>query len=112
MNDLFKLIRTAIWLAVFGALYQELKRPADERTWTGKVLGVVPYDFRVPTWDRLRASYWNPESEEIFTERVFGVGWGVNIPVALRKLNASATQYLSASRNAMGRGAKSDEVDG
>jgi hypothetical protein len=99
MKDLYRLARTAVWLAFFGALYQELKKPDAERTWHGKVAGVVPYDFRLPTLERLRLAYWNPESDEIFSDRVFGVGWAVNIPVAARKVAALVDQYGDASRS-------------
>jgi hypothetical protein len=99
MKDLVGLVRAAIWLAFFGAIYQELKKPAEERTWHGKVAGVVPYDFRVPTVERLREAYWNPESEVLFTEKVVGVGWAVNLPVAARKLSEIASQYATAIRS-------------
>ena len=107
MKDLYKLARTAVWLAFFGALYQELKKPDAERTWHGKVAGVVPYDFRLPTFERLREAYWNPESDRIFSEHVFGVGWAVNIPVAAKKVAGLADQYADASRQLRGRGKKS-----
>ena len=97
MSDLLKLIRTVAWLVFAAAIYQELRRPPEERTWNGKVAGVVPYDFRVPTIDRLRAAYWAPESDEVFSENVFGVGWAVNIPVAARKLSEIASQYAESS---------------
>ncbi|MGH2499110.1 MAG: DUF5808 domain-containing protein [Candidatus Limnocylindria bacterium] len=99
MGDLAKLVRTLAWLAVFGAVYQELRRPPAERTWQGKVLGVVPYDFRIPTLERLRDAYWAPDTDRVFSDTAFGVGWAVNIPVAARKLNEGATQYLAASRS-------------
>lgn len=99
MKDLYRLARTAVWLAFFGALYQELKKPDAERTWHGKVAGVVPYDFRLPTFERLREAYWNPESDQIFSEHVFGVGWAVNIPVAARKVAGLADQYADATRS-------------
>jgi hypothetical protein len=102
MTDILRVIRTLAWLSLFGALYQELKKPAPERAWHGRVLGVVPYDFRVPSLQRLRAAYWDPNTDRVFSDRVFGVGWAVNIPVAFRKLNAGARQYLRAS----GRGAR------
>ena len=98
MTDLFKLLRLLAWLAFFGAIYQELRRPPQQRTWHGKVAGVVPYDFRLPTLGRLRDAYWAPDSDHVFSEHVFGVGWAVNIPVALRRLSDGATQYLDASR--------------
>jgi hypothetical protein len=39
----------------------------------------VPYDFRPPTWQRIRDAYWNPSSDRLFSDRVFGVGWAVNL---------------------------------
>ena len=102
MKDLYRLARTAVWLAFFGAIYQELKKPDAERTWHGKVAGIVPYDFRLPTIERLRAAYWDPGSDQIFSDRVFGVGWAVNIPVAARKVAALADQYADASRSLRG----------
>ena len=98
MSDLVKLLRSLAWLALFGAVYQELRKPEPERTWHGKVLGVIPYDFRVPDLRRLREAYWDTSTDRVFSDHVFGVGWAVNIPVAIRKLNAGATQYLDASR--------------
>lgn len=98
MTDLVKLLRSLAWLALFGAIYQELRKPPPERTWHGKLLGVIPYDFRVPDLRRLREAYWAPSSDRLFSEHVFGVGWAVNIPVAVRRISAGATQYLDASR--------------
>jgi hypothetical protein len=96
MKDLVNLVRTLIWLAFFGAIYQELKKPAEERTWHGKVAGVVPYDFRLPDLARVKAAYWSPDSDVLFTEQVVGVGWSVNLPVAMRKISEIASQYASA----------------
>jgi len=96
MKDILNLARTAIWLAFFGAIYQELKKPAAERTWHGKVAGIVPYDFRVPDLQRIKDAYWNPDSDVLFTEKVIGVGWSVNLPVAMRKISQIASQYAAA----------------
>jgi hypothetical protein len=86
IDALMWLIRTAVVGAVLGALYTELRKAPEERTWNGKLLGVVPYDFRVPSLERLRQAYWNPKSPKLFTDRPFGVGWSVNIPTLLRRL--------------------------
>ena len=76
-------MRRAIRLAVVGlvvaAVATELTKPEEERTWHGRVGGIVPYDFRPPTWDRIRNAYWNPDSDHLFSDRVFGVGWAVNL---------------------------------
>ena len=86
LDALMWLIRTAVVGAVLGALYTELRKAPEERTWNGKLLGVVPYDFRLPTVERLRQAYWNPRSPKLFTDRPFGVGWSVNIPTVMRRL--------------------------
>lgn len=98
MRDLLRTIRTLAWLALIAAVYQELRKPPEARTWHGKVGGFIPYDFRMPTWERIRSAYWDPESDTVFTEHVIGVGWAVNIPVLIRKLNEAAEQYAQASR--------------
>jgi hypothetical protein len=74
-----RLIRFATYGLVIAAVATELSKPAEERTWEGRVFGAVPYDFRPPTWQRLRDAYWNPQSESLFSDRVFGVGWAVNL---------------------------------
>lgn len=86
LGDLVWLLRMAVFGAVAGALYTELRKAPDQRTWNGKLLGVVPYDFRLPTIENLRAAYWNPRSPKIFSARPLGVGWAVNIPTLLRRL--------------------------
>jgi len=92
-----KLIHTFFWVALVAAIYQELKKEPEERTWHGKVAGAVPYDFRVPTLEKFREAYWAPETDRVFSDRVVGVGWAVNIPVAARKLSEIVSQYADAS---------------
>lgn len=79
LRDLRRLVRFVTFGLVLAAVATELSKPADERTWHGKVGGIVPYDFRPPTWQRIRDAYWNPESDHLFSDRVFGVGWAVNL---------------------------------
>lgn len=86
LDAMLWLVRTAVIGSIAAALYVELRKPAEERTWHGRLLGVVPYDFRVPTLERVRDAYWNPRSPKLFTDRPLGVGWSVNIPTALRRL--------------------------
>ena len=64
---------------VVAAVATELSKPAPERTWEGRLFGVVPYDFRPPTWQRIRDAYWNPRSDRLLSDRVFGVGWAINL---------------------------------
>ena len=110
MKELLKLIRTLAWLAFAAAIYQELRKPPEARTWNGKVAGVVPYDFRVPTLDRLRDAYWAPDSDQLVSENVFGVGWAVNIPVAARKLSEIVSQYADSSAALRRRVSRRDEA--
>ena len=72
------LVRVVVVGLVVAAVATELSKPKEERTWQGKVGGLVPYDFRMPTLDRIRSAYWNPESDSLFNDRAFGVGWAIN----------------------------------
>jgi hypothetical protein len=60
------------------AIAQELSKPKRERRWHGRVIGFIPYDFRFPTWERVKETYWNPYDTHVFTTPVFGVGWTIN----------------------------------
>ena len=80
MKDLLNLLRLVAVALVGAAVYRELQKPPEARTWHGRIGGFVPYDFRPPTVDTLRAAYWNPDDPRVFTDRVFGVGWGINFP--------------------------------
>ena len=71
-------LRLAVLALTAGAVAQELRKPSDQREWHGRLGGVVPYDFRLPTVERVRAALWNPESDRLLTPQVFGVGWTVN----------------------------------
>jgi hypothetical protein len=72
------------WSLAAAAIAKELRKPPGERSWHGRVAGFVPYDFRMPTVERMRASWWNPDDERIFTDQVFGVGWAVNVGRVVR----------------------------
>lgn len=89
------LLRTAVLAGVAGAIYSELRKPPAQRTWNGKLLGIVPYDFRLPSLDGIRRAYWNPRSPKVFTERPLGIGWAVNIPTLLRRLGLTGTRRSS-----------------
>ena len=80
LKDLWKL-----FLSVVGviAVVQELRKPPDLRTWHGTVGNLVPYDFRKPTFDRFRETYWNPDGP-IVSNALWGVGWAVNVGAVKR----------------------------
>jgi hypothetical protein len=86
MGDLGWLIRTLALAAIAGAIYREMRLPAEERTWHGRLLGFVPYDFRLPTPRRVIDAFWDPKSKRLFNDQPFGVGWAVNVPAALALL--------------------------
>jgi len=86
MKRLANLIRLVAVGMVAAAIAQEMRKPPEERTWHGTVAGFVPYDFRVPTVERLREAYWNPDDPRVFTPRAVGVGWGINLPTMYRRL--------------------------
>ncbi len=89
--------------AVIGAVYTELRKPPQRRTWHGKLLGVVPYDLRIPKLNDLRLAYWNPRSQKIFTERPLGVGWAINVPTLLRRLGVmDSRRRKTAARGTKG----------
>ena len=74
-----RLIRFVAFSLIAAAVATELSKPAEERTWHGRVFDTVPYDFRPPTWQRVRDAYWDPSSDRLFNDRVFGVGWAINL---------------------------------
>jgi hypothetical protein len=95
MRDwIIRLVQAAAITIVIAAVCQELEKPTEERHWHGK-LGIMPYDFRWPTIERIRESYWNPEDSRIFTPEVFGIGWAVNIYALLEKLRLIGESYAS-----------------
>ena len=51
-------------------------------TWLG-----VPYDWRRPTWKRIRRRWWNPRVNRLFTRRAFGWGYDINVAALLRRLH-------------------------
>jgi len=85
-------------LAIIGliAVIQELRKPSDERTWNGKVADLVPYDFRMPTIERVRSTYWNPDGP-IIAAKVFGVGWAPNLG-ALNRIFANLRTGEASNR--------------
>ncbi len=40
--------------------------------------GPFPYDFRRPTWARIKARMWNHEAG-MFTPHFYGMGWTLNM---------------------------------
>jgi hypothetical protein len=95
-----RLVRFTAFGLVVAAVATELAKPESERTWEGRVFGLVPYDFRPPTWQRIRDAYWNPSSDHLLSDRVFGVGWAINLHRA-KTLMDDAFGRLMGKREAL-----------
>lgn len=68
------------------AIGEQLRLPPQERTWQGKIFG-IPYDFRKPTLERLRATFWNADNDDLLAPKFFGMGWDFNLyPVFHQKI--------------------------
>jgi uncharacterized membrane protein YccC len=71
------LVGIVVMVLVAAAIWDQLRRPSAERTWHGTILN-VPYDFRIPTKERLQATFWNKDDARLFVPHAFGVGWSIN----------------------------------
>jgi hypothetical protein len=96
LRGIRRLIRLTAVALVVGAVATELAKPEEERNWHGRVLGIVPYDFRVPSWDKIRDAYWNPSSDSLLSDRVFGVGWAINLYRAKELLEAGFERLMGS----------------
>src|SRR5215210_1795413 len=94
MKLLRRLIQLALIYVTVQAIREQLSRPPEQRTWRGKI-GPVPYDFRIPTLDDIKAAYWNPDSDRLFTDRVLGVGWGINFAQVVKIVDELRQQTRS-----------------
>ena len=83
---LTKMLQATVVTLTLVAICQELEKPKNEREWHGKVVGFMPYDFRLPTGERLKEAYWNPYDSRILTPDVFGIGWAINFYALLERM--------------------------
>lgn len=77
-GGLGRLVSLVALVLLVTAVVRELRTPAGDRQWHGRVAG-VPYDLRRPSLARERAAWWNPDDARLFTPRGFGVGWALNL---------------------------------
>ena len=82
-----RLLQVTVISLTMAAICQELEKPKEERSWHGRIACFVPYDFRLPTIERLKEAYWNPYDSRIFTPEAFGVGWAINFYALLERLS-------------------------
>ena len=83
--------RLIVFAFLVGAVITESRKAPGDREGHGRVLGLVPYDFRTPTFERFKASFWNPEDDRLFTPNAFGVGWSVNFAQAMELWKAASS---------------------
>ena len=81
-----KILQATVITLALAAVCQELEKPKEERKWHGKVAGIIPYDFRLPTTGKFKEAYWNPYESRIFTPEVFGIGWAINFYALLERV--------------------------
>ena len=74
---LARLAAVAAGAVAAAAVARELDKPAPDREWHGDV-GGVPYDFRPPTVEKLRRTFWDADNPKVVVPHGFGVGWSVN----------------------------------
>ena len=93
-----RLVQVSVFTLALFAVCKEIEKPKEERKWFGKVAGIVPYDFRRPTVERLQESYWNPYETRVLTPGIFGVGWAINFYALLENLGFFESSDVSEER--------------
>jgi hypothetical protein len=63
----------------------QIRRPSEDRDWHGRMLG-FPYDFRMPTLNRVQERLWNPDDPRVIVPTVVGIGWTFNLYQVARQL--------------------------
>ena len=74
-GDVMVIIGIAVLMGL--AIREQLHMPREERTWHGTLFG-IPYDFRWPTIERLRETFWNKDTARVLVPHAFGMGWSIN----------------------------------
>ena len=82
-----KVLAAALAIA---AIIKELRLPKEQRTWNGMLAGFIPYDFRMPTVERIKSTFWNPDGP-VIVGRAFGVGWTINAGAVVGKLRSQSS---------------------
>jgi hypothetical protein len=81
---MMRLVRYVAFAAVLVVLGKLLERRGHRSH--GLLLGMVPYDFRIPTFARLKAAFWSPNDPHLLTAKAFGIGWSPNLGAIARKV--------------------------
>src|SRR4030042_2921469 len=91
---LIRIAEAAAITVPIAAVCQELEKPEAERSWHGRV-GFVPYDFRPPTFERVKELCWNPDNARIFTRAVWGIGWAINFYALFERMRIIGEYYVT-----------------
>ncbi len=99
-----RMLQATVAALALAATFQELEKPEEEREWHGKIAGFIPYDFRMPTIERLKEAYWNPYERRVLTPEVFGIGWAINFyrlleNVGLIRQDVSEESFLMPTKS-------------
>src|SRR3954447_5445942 len=71
-------IKRGVTATLFAAVFaRELRKPPEQRTWEGRLLGVIPYSLKRPTLALAKTRLWSPAGP-LFVPKVFGIGWDLN----------------------------------
>jgi len=79
------------------AIREQLQMPPEERTWHGTLFN-IPYDFRWPTIERLRETFWNKDTARVLVPQVFGMGWSINFYPLINPPNAEHMPETAVTR--------------
>jgi hypothetical protein len=90
MDRFRRIVKIAAFAVTVAAIVEQLRLPAAQRTWEGRVGELVPYDFRMPTLERAKSRWWNPDDSRVVVPTVFGVGWTINAARVARLLGLVA----------------------
>lgn len=74
-GDMMVVIEIALLMGL--AIREQLQMPKDQRTWHGTLFG-IPYNFRRPTIEHLRETFWNKKTTRVLVPQFFGMGWSIN----------------------------------
>lgn len=58
---------------------------SENKDRTGTFLN-IPYDFRKPSWQKIKGRVWNPQSDKVVVPHAFGWGYTLNLHALLQRI--------------------------
>jgi len=89
MKNLRRMLNWIAFALLIASVINELRKPKSERTWHGKLFGCIPYDLRLPSVVRARATFWDPQNPNVIVPTLFGVGWSVNLAALISAIRSA-----------------------